>query len=59
MESCSKIKNGNGRLALVEVEVQRIWKEHFEDLYRYLGIERTEVEVRMEKLQVRMRLQEK
>ena len=28
-ESCCRIKNGNGRLALEEVEVQRIWKEYF------------------------------
>ena len=33
MESCSTIKDGNGRLAKREVEVQRIWKEYFEDLY--------------------------
>ena len=33
VESCSRIKDGNGRLALEEVEVQRIWKEYFEDLY--------------------------
>ena len=33
VENCSRIKGGNGTLALEEVEVQRIWKEHFEDLY--------------------------
>ena len=33
MESCSKIKNINGRLAQREVEVGRIWKECFENLY--------------------------
>ena len=32
MENCSRIKDGNGRLTL-EVEMQRIWKEYFEDLY--------------------------
>ena len=31
VESCSRIKNG--RLALGENEVRRIWKGHFEDLY--------------------------
>ena len=29
MESCNRIKDGNRRLALGEVEVQRIWKEYF------------------------------
>ena len=33
IENCSRIKEGNGRLALEEVEMQRIWKEYFEDLY--------------------------
>ena len=33
VESCSRIKDGNGRLALQEVEVQKMWKEYFEDLY--------------------------
>ena len=33
MESCSKIKDGKGRLAQGEDELQRIWKEYFEDLY--------------------------
>ena len=33
MESCSRIKEINGRLALGELEVRRIWKENFEDLY--------------------------
>ena len=31
-ESCSRIKDGNGRLAQGEDEVRRIWK-YFEDLY--------------------------
>ena len=31
MESCSKIKDGNGRLAQGEDEVQRICKKYFED----------------------------
>ena len=29
MENWSRIKDGNGRLALEEVEVRRIWKEYF------------------------------
>ena len=33
VDSCSRIKNGNGRLAQGEEEVRRIWKEYFEDLY--------------------------
>ena len=33
VENCSRIKDGNGRLAQGEIEVQRIWKEYFEDLY--------------------------
>ena len=32
-ENSNTIKDGNGRLALEEVEVRRIWKEYFEDLY--------------------------
>ena len=33
-ESSSRIKDGNVRLALEEDEVQRIWKDYFEDLYK-------------------------
>ena len=33
MESCSRIKDRNGRLAQGEGEVRKIWKEYFEDLY--------------------------
>ena len=33
MESCSRIKYENGRLAQGEDKVRRIWKEYFEDLY--------------------------
>ena len=33
MDCCSRIKDRNGRLALGEEEVRRIWKEYFEDLY--------------------------
>ena len=32
VERYCKIKNANGTLALREVEVQRIWKDHFGDL---------------------------
>ena len=31
--SCRRIKDGNGRLLLEEIEVQRIWNEYFEYLY--------------------------
>ena len=33
VESCSRIKDGSGRLAQGEDEVRKIWKEYFEDLY--------------------------
>ena len=33
MENYSRIKDGNGRLAQAEDEVQRIWKEYFQVLY--------------------------
>ena len=32
-ESCSIIKDGNGRLGQGEEKVRRIWKEYFEELY--------------------------
>ena len=32
MDSCSRIKDGNGRLVMGEVEVRRIWEEYFEDI---------------------------
>ena len=32
-ESCSRMEDGNGRLAEEENEVGRNWKEYFEDLY--------------------------
>ena len=32
MESCSRIKDGNGKLTQGEEDVRRIWKEYFEDL---------------------------
>ena len=33
VESCSRIKDGNVRLAQGEDEVRRTWNEYFEDLY--------------------------
>ena len=33
VKRCSRIKVGNERLAQGEDEMQRIWKEYFEDLY--------------------------
>ena len=33
VESSSRKKDGNGRLALGEAEVCQIWKVYFEDLY--------------------------
>ena len=33
VESCSRVKNGNGRLAQEDEETRNIWKEYFEDLY--------------------------
>ena len=33
MENYNRIKDGNGKLVLGEDEVQRIWKDYFEDLY--------------------------
>ena len=33
MESCTRINDGNRRLAQGKDEMRRIWKEYFEDLY--------------------------
>ena len=33
VESCSRVKDGNGRVAQGEDETRKIWKEYFEDLY--------------------------
>ena len=33
MENCSRIKDGNGRLAQGEDEIRKMWKEYFENLY--------------------------
>ena len=32
-ESCSRVKDRDGRLAQGEDEAREIWKEYFEDLY--------------------------
>ena len=32
VESCSRVKDRNGRLAQVEDELRKIWKEYFEDV---------------------------
>ena len=32
-ENCSRIKDENGRLPLEEFELQKIWKEYFENIY--------------------------
>ena len=33
VESCRRVKDGNGRVAQGENEARKIWKEYFEDLY--------------------------
>ena len=33
VEKCSRIKCGNGRLAVREEEVRRTWNDYFKDLY--------------------------
>ena len=33
VESCSIVKDGNGRLAYGKDEMRKIWKDYFEDLY--------------------------
>ena len=33
VESCSRIKDGNRRLAQGKDEARKVWKEYFEDLY--------------------------
>ena len=39
MESCSKIKDGNGKFARGEDEVGKIWKGYFKDLYNIETLE--------------------
>ena len=34
VECCSRIMEGNGRLAQGEDEVHKIWKEYFEYMYK-------------------------
>ena len=36
VESCSRVKDGNGRLAQGKGEVRKIMKEYFENLYNIL-----------------------
>ena len=45
VESCSRIKDGNGRLAQGEDKVRKIWKEYFEDLYNAYTQEQVEVQM--------------
>ena len=33
VENSNRIKDGNGKLVLEEVEVRKSWKEYYEDLY--------------------------
>ena len=33
VESCSRVKDGNGRLAQGEDKARKIWKKYFEDLH--------------------------
>ena len=33
VESCSRVKDGNGRLVQGEGEARKIWEEYFENLY--------------------------
>ena len=33
VESSSRIKDGNGKFSQGELEVRKVWKEYFEDLY--------------------------
>ena len=58
MESCSRIKDRNGRLAQGEDEVRKMWKENFEDLYN-IDTQEEIASSRIERSQVRMRSQEK
>ena len=43
VESCSRVNDGNGRLAQGEGEVRKILKEYFEDLYNIDTQEKVEV----------------
>ena len=45
LENSNRIQDGNGRLKLEEVEVRRIWKEYFDDLYKIDNQEQVAVHV--------------
>ena len=45
VECCSRIKDGNGRLALGEGEVQRIWKDYFDDHFNIDSQEQVAVHI--------------
>ena len=45
MESWSRIKDGNGRLALGKDEVLKIWKDYFKALYNMDTIEHGAVHI--------------
>ena len=45
VKNCSRIKDGNRKLALGEVEVQRIWKEYFEGLYVIYTLEHVAIHI--------------
>ena len=45
MESCSRVKDGNERLAQGEDEVRIIWKEYFEDMYNIDTQEQVAVQI--------------
>ena len=51
-ESCSRIKDGNGKLELGEDEVRRIWKEYLEGLYNIYTQEQVALRIcRLESIQ--------
>ena len=43
VKSCSRMQDRNGRLALGENEIRRIWKDYVEDLYNRDTREQVEV----------------
>ena len=45
VESCSRIKDGNGRLAQGEDGVRRLWKDYFEDIYNIDTEEKVVVQI--------------
>ena len=46
VESCSRVKDGNGRLVQGEDEVRKIWKSYFGDLYNIDTREEVAVHIR-------------